>query len=192
MLIKIENILKENNLSFDSIKVYSTPLRLVCEIFGLPNQVADKIIEKKGPKIDASKDIITSFLTNNAITIDKCTIKDNGKGKFYFYNEVIKGSHLKDFLENIIKNQLLSSIKFKKSMKWDSSGLIWARPIRNLCGILQINNETLFLNLAYKGIASSNCIVGNKFLDNKKTINSIDDYYNFLKERQLNSKESFK
>ena len=71
LLINIENILKENNLSFDSIKVYSTPLRLVCEIFGLPNQVEDKIIEKKGPKIDASEYIITYFLTNNAITIDK-------------------------------------------------------------------------------------------------------------------------
>ncbi len=187
----INNVLKENDIIVDSIDIFSTPLRLVCDIKGLPHKVKDKQIEKKGPSTDASKDVIDVFLSKNFITLDKCVIKNNGKGNFYFYYEVIKGCDIKDFLENITTNIILSSIKFKKSMKWGKDSFNWGRPIRNLCGILQLNNEILFLNLNYKGIPSSNIIIANKFLNIKTNVHSIDNYYSFLAENKviLNAEE---
>ncbi len=76
--------------------------------------------------------------------------------------------------------EFISSVSLPKRMRWDDSGLRYARPIRNILalsdnglikfslGNLTSNNQTLFLD-------------GRNFLLTAKEVRHIDDYFSFMK-----------
>ncbi len=77
-------------------------------------------------------------------------------------------------------NEFVSRISLPKKMRWDDSGIRYARPIRNILalsdnglvkfslGNLVSNNQTLFLD-------------GRNFLLTTKGLESIDDYFSFMR-----------
>ena len=52
----IKNTCDNYHLSFDLIKVFSTPRRLAVLVEGLPNKQEDRIIDIKGPPVEIAKD----------------------------------------------------------------------------------------------------------------------------------------
>ncbi|MDR0483829.1 MAG: glycine--tRNA ligase subunit beta [Alphaproteobacteria bacterium] len=165
--------LNKLEISFTSIKSYSTPRRLVVHLDGLAKTIDDKFEEKKGPRVDASAEVITGFLKTYSLKLEDCEKRITPKGEFYFYQQVVKGGEVKDIFVSLIQN-ILTKMKFKKSMVWNSSKVAWARPIR---GLLAMFDESL-LNFSFAEISSSNTTTGHRFLGSKEiVVKSIENYF---------------
>jgi glycyl-tRNA synthetase beta chain len=178
-----EAVLQKYQIEYKSIKIYSTPRRLVTLIEGLPEKTPDIKEEKKGPSISANKEVIEGFLRSNNIKIEECEVRKIEKGEFYFIVKTQPGKLLEEALPRIIEAEVLGQIKFKKSMRYNDSGIQWARPIRRLTAILENNNTTQFLNINFGGIGSSNIIDTHRFLGQQNIlVKNISDYFKALEE----------
>lgn len=169
--------LLDREIKYYSINVYSTPRRLTILVDGFADQIADRVEEKKGPKVDANPQAIEGFLKTYELSLEDCTIQNTPKGDFYFYTQTIKGGAVKDIMVDVIVD-VLQKMKFKKSMVWNESGVAWARPIR---GLLAYFGESL-LSFSFAGINSSNITLGHRFLSHGDiVVSSIENYFEQLK-----------
>ena len=177
MLVLFEQELNRREITFSSINVYSTPRRLTVLIEGCVDQIADKVEEKKGPRVDAPAQAIEGFLKSSNLSLENCYKEETPKGEFYFYNQVTKGGEAKDIIVEVILN-VLQAMKFKKSMVWNDTRVAWARPIR---GFVAYFGESL-LNFSFAGINSGNKTLGHRFLGKSEiTVTSIESYFEELK-----------
>ena len=175
-----ETNLKKANLEFNEFQVFSTPRRFAIKITSLQTQQKDEIIERTGPAKDMAYDA-DGNLTNAALGFLRGTgadekdiiIKQTSKGEKIAIKKEVKGKPATSILKNLIKNTI-AEIKFQKSMKWGSSKLSFARPIRWLLALF--GNE--IIELEFENIKSGNTTYGNRFqkLNNPIVINSIDEY----------------
>lgn len=131
---QFENLFKqkldEYGFNYEYIKVMTTPRRM--SLLGRISPVSEeKLIEKKGPIIDAPEKAIYSFLESVNLTIEQCERRDI-KGKTYLYAIKKKeASKLVDCLPTIV-NDILVEFKWPKSMHWGDNSFMWARPLRNV------------------------------------------------------------
>ena len=103
--------------------------------------------------------------------------KETNKGKFYFINTKAQEISTKDILTKIILNSI-SSLNWKKSMKWSDNSLIWGRPLRS---ILAIYNKKL-LPFSYGHLRSTDTLTIEQDLTTKyKKVKTFLEYLNFLK-----------
>ncbi|MEA2095711.1 MAG: glycine--tRNA ligase subunit beta, partial [Candidatus Cloacimonadota bacterium] len=175
-----ESNLKKANLDYNKLQIFSTPRRLAIKILSLQTQQKDEVIERTGPTKEIAYDI-DGNLTNAALGFLRgagaeqkdIIIKQTPKGDKIAIRKEIKGKPATTILIGLIKDAI-AEIKFQKSMKWGSSKLTFARPIRWL--LVLFGNE--IIELEFGNIKSGNITFGNRFqkLDNPAEINSIDEY----------------
>ncbi len=178
-----ENNLKTLNISYNKLDVFHTPRRLIVCIKGLPLSVIEQGAEKKGPLKDAPSKAVGGFLKSCGDYKEHEIIFKDIKGKPYYF---FKQDDIELSMEEKIKHitlDVLSSIKFKRSLFWNSSKVYWARPIRSIVAMF---NQS-FLSLSFAGVQSCNHTFGHMFLkDNCKIeFNSIDGYFNSLVENKV-------
>ncbi len=175
--------LKELNISFNELNVYHTPRRLIVYVSGLPFTAIEEGVEKKGPAEDANENAIQGFLRSCGDYKEHEIIKKEIKGKlYYFFKQDSKEASMQDKMVDLTLN-VLSSVKFKRSMFWNETKTLWARPIRSLCAMF---NED-FLNFSFAGVTSCNHTFGHMFLQNNKVIhfNSIEQYFKELEKNDV-------
>ena len=82
------NSLSENGLldtsSMCETKFEIGPRHMAVSLSSVIKQQEDKVIEKRGPKIDAPKQAIEGFCKSNDISFEQLTQKPTDKGDFYF------------------------------------------------------------------------------------------------------------
>ncbi len=173
------NLIKAN-LDYNELQVFSTPRRFAIKILSLQTQQKDETIKRMGPTKEMAY-TTDGKLTNAAIGFLRSAgaeerdiiIKQTPKGDKIAIKKVTKGKSASSILKSMIVDAL-TEVKFQKSMKWESSKLIFARPIRWM--LVLFENEVL--DLEFENIKSGNITYGNRFqkLDNPIKINSIDEY----------------
>ncbi len=175
-----ESALKQANLEFDELKIFSTPRRFAIKINSLQTQQKDKVIERIGPTREMAYDssgkltkAALGFLRGAGAEEKDLTIKQTPKGEKIAVKKEIKGLPAISILKDLIKSTI-TEIKFQKSMRWGSSRTSFARPIRWL---LVLFGDDI-IDLEFDNIKSGNITFGNRFqkLDNPVEINSIDEY----------------
>jgi len=172
--------LKKANLDYNELQVFSTPRRFAIKITSLQSQQKDEIIERTGPAKDMAYDsdgnltkASIGFLRGAGADEKDITIKQTPKGDKIAIKKEIRGKPTTSVLSSLIKNTI-AEIKFQKSMKWGSSKLSFARPIRWLLALY--GND--IIDLEFESIKTGNTTYGNRFqkLNNPIVINSIDEY----------------
>ena len=63
-----------------------------------------------------------------------CERKKTEKGEFYFLKTGKKDLFVKDLLAEALP-KIITSISWKKSMKWSDHNLMWGRPLRSILAI---------------------------------------------------------
>ncbi|MFA5031643.1 MAG: glycine--tRNA ligase subunit beta [bacterium] len=133
----ILELFKSNSLSYkEEPKVYYTPRRLAVLILNIPDTQEDKKIEVFGPPKELSfnpdgtmTQATIGFANSQGVPVESIKTKAKGKKEVICCEKTVTGKPtieiLKSSLPDIIKN-----IKFKKSMKWEPTGIKFARPIR--------------------------------------------------------------
>lgn len=126
---------KTKNLIFDEISTQATPRRLTLIVRGLSITQGEIVHERLGPPYkkafneDGSPTkAATGFAKRFNITISDLQIVDTDKGKYIAVRKVEKGRETASLLPEILP-EIILSLPFPKSMRWQDLDIRFARPI---------------------------------------------------------------
>jgi glycyl-tRNA synthetase beta chain len=167
---EIENL----GLSCNKTEFFVTPRRIALYFEGLPKLLPEKIIERKGPKIDAPEAAIQGFLKSVGLKINELSIIDG----CYYAKKLEKERPLAEALKAIIE-QMLVSFTWPKSMRLGGGRNRWVRPLRNILCLFDGN----ILPIEFFNLVANDYSFGHRFMaPNQHKITSFADYQNKMKQ----------
>ncbi|MBZ0308207.1 MAG: glycine--tRNA ligase subunit alpha, partial [Anaerolineae bacterium] len=123
-------------LSHEGLEIYATPRRLVLAARQLVPTQADQSEEVKGPPVSVAVDkdgqwtkAAEGFARKQGVTVEQLQRKQFDGGEYVVTLVEHKGRPTPQVLAEELPN-LVATIKFEKSMRWNASGIAFSRPIR--------------------------------------------------------------
>ena len=180
-----EAVLKEERVSFNEIKSYSTPRRLTIIVDGLSDFGGSEESVVKGPAKRIALDdsgnptkALLGFMRGQNISRDDIVFQELN-GEEYVYGKVLsEGKKLEEVL-SLKMADVIKNINFPKSMKWGGKNLKFARPIRWIVSIL----DDSILPFELEGIIASNITKGHRFLGSQNIeLTNSDNYKDILRD----------
>lgn len=104
---------------------------LAVYVAGVDEQQADRIVEKRGPRVDAPEQAINGFLASTGMTREQLVEEDTPKGRFLFARSESKGAQASDLLAPMIV-EIVNNFPWPKSQRWGTSKLRWVRPLHRV------------------------------------------------------------
>ena len=178
---RLKESLNKEKIIFKNIFVYSCPTRLTILIKDIKDKVKIPAREIRGPKVGVIDDVLNNFMRANNINKAQIFKKHTEKGNFYFFK---KDSAIFDAKDLLIKELLniISSLRWKKSMRWSNNDLYWGRPLRS---IMAIYNGKI-LKFTYGHLNSKDfTIIEENSIEKSKKINSFEEYDKFLSDNNI-------
>lgn len=136
-----EESLKSLRLDFGEINVFGTPNRLVVYVKDLSLRQRlqrEKII---GPSKEIAFDkegkpttACLGFLKSKNAKLKDISVEATPKGEYIFIQRAMESKAAKTVLSGLLPG-MITSVKFPKSMRWDESGVRFARPVRWLLSL---------------------------------------------------------
>ena len=182
-----EQMLKDQRLSFQSARTLGTPRRLTLVVEGLATQQTSMVKEAMGPSKAVAFDqagqptrAATGFASGQGVAVQDLEIRRTPKGEYLFAVKQEQGRPANVVLKPLLL-QLIAKLSFPKAMKWNSTGVRFARPVRWLVALY--GGATLPIEAA--GITAGNRTEGDRVLGSAKGI-VVRDSESYLKglERQ--------
>ena len=177
----LEDKLKKKEVGFNLSQSFSTPKRLVFLIKGIHEKIEQKGKTIKGPKVDAPEVALEGFIKSNNLNKSDIYKKKIEKGEFYFAETKSKTIDVLKELQTIIP-ETFKAYSWKKSMKWSTYDLNWARPLKSILSLF--NNKVIDFNFFH--LRSGNLTFIEGINDEKvKKINNFGTYLNVLKSQNI-------
>ena len=182
-----EQMLKAQRLGFQSVRTLGTPRRLTLVVEGLAAEQTSMVKEAMGPSKAVAFDqagqptrAAMGFAAGQGVAVLELQIRRTPKGEYLFAVKQEQGRPANVVLKELLP-QLIAKLSFPKAMKWNSTGVRFARPVRwlvALCG-----GATLPIEAA--GLTAGNRTEGHRVLGSAKGI-AVRDSESYLKglERQ--------
>lgn len=175
--------LGEARLSYEELKSYGTPRRLVLLVKGLAERQEDAVIENRGPKKNIAFDkegnpskAGLGFARAQGVEFPDLKVREVDGVQYLFAVKKENGQESMDLLPGILQS-VINSIPFPKSMRWAYFNTRFARPIRWL---LTLFGEQI-VPLKVENVASSNSTWGHRFLSSGPIqVDGITAYFNIL------------
>lgn len=190
-LLKLSNALLNNiiqglnaaELTFTGSKAYATPRRLAVFIENLVSAQPDKIVEKRGPAIQAAfapdgtpSKAAMGFAVSCGTSFEQLGRLKTDKGEWLSFTEAIKGQATENLIPDIIR-QSIAGLPIAKRMRWGSFTTEFVRPVHwavLLYGDSIINTEIL-------GLQTGATTQGHRFhAPQKITLAKPEDYADTL------------
>ena len=156
--------LAEARLDYDDLRVLTTPRRLAVLVEGLaPRQ---RPVEKvmKGPPARVAFDAAgrptkaaEGFARKQGVTVDELEMREIEGGKYVVATRREEGQPAAEVLTTLLP-ELIANLRFKKSMRWNESGIAFSRPIRWLVGLL----DDAVIPFEYAGVPSGRTSRGSR------------------------------
>jgi glycyl-tRNA synthetase len=151
-LAQVENaatdLFNKTNLNFSEIAIEGTPRRIVVKVKDLQTHQPDQDILIKGPPAKIAFDVdgnptkaAMGFARGKKIPIEALEPREIDGGIYAVAEVHQEGKSSLEILPSLL-TQMMDSIKFNKSMRWNSSGKAFSRPIRWL---LCLHGEVVIL-----------------------------------------------
>ncbi|HLA61099.1 MAG TPA: glycine--tRNA ligase subunit beta [Nitrospiraceae bacterium] len=182
-----EQLFKNQRLAFQSVRTLGTPRRLTLMVEGLATQQTSMVKETMGPSKAVAFDpagqptrAATGFAAGQGVSVQDLQIRRTPKGEYLFAVKQEQGRSANVVLKELLP-QLIAKLSFPKAMKWNSTGVRFARPVRWLVALY--GGATLPIEVA--GITAGNRTEGHRVLGSAKGI-AVRDSESYLKglERQ--------
>ena len=178
---QLEKSLEEEGIQYKDCLEYSSPTRLSIYIIGIPEKIKIKSKEIKGPKVGVPENILQGFARSHDVAEKNLFKKETEKGEFYFIKTAEKNILVEDLLTSILP-KAMSSISWKKSMKWSTNNLMWGRPLRSIFAIF--NGKKL--PFKYQHLESTdNIIIEQDLITKSQKIKSFKEYFSLLKSNKI-------
>lgn len=167
------------HIGHGDIKAMATPRRLCLSVANLSDKQEDQIIEKTGPAKRVAFDengnptkAAMGFAAGQGITVSELELITTEKGEYICARKKIAGENTKVLLPDIL-TKFITSIPFKKSMRWSDLDTRFARPIHWILAIY--GNETIPFTIA--NIESGDRSYGHRFMAPKSfKVKNLKDY----------------
>ncbi|MFM2485881.1 glycine--tRNA ligase subunit beta [Celerinatantimonas yamalensis] len=175
--------LDQADLAYEDLCWYAAPRRLALRVQGLAEQAADKVVEKRGPAIQAAFDAdgqptkaALGWARSNGIEVSEAQRLKTDKGEWLLHSANIQGAHVATLIPELT-NEALAKLPIPKPMRWGSRSIQFIRPVHTitmLYGDKLIQGEVL-------GIESARTIRGHRFMGEAEfQLSHADDYVNML------------
>ncbi len=173
-------LLEESKVKFSSMQTFSTSRRVILIVKDLPTNIESKVIEIRGPQIEANQSAIDGFMKSNNINDIRELKKKKINGKVYYTaNKKTEEKKLSKIFEDKIP-ELLRSIKWIKSMRWADNNDKWIRPIKNILCLFKMK----VVKFNFAGISSNQFTYGNYHFTLKKI--KCTDFKSYKKNLEKN------
>ena len=175
----IRRELSNKHIEHGDIKTMATPRRLCLCVANLAGKQEDQVIEKMGPAKRVAFDengnptkAALGFATGQGIAVAELEVVTTEKGEYLCARKKIAGEDTKSLLPEILK-KLISSIPFKKSMRWSDLDIRFARPIHWILALY--GDETIPFVIG--NISSGDRSYGHRFMSSKSfKVKNLKDY----------------
>ena len=180
-------VLQDARLSFESVKTYGTPRRLVLVVNDLLTHQTAVVKETMGPSRMVAFDqtgqptkAAMGFAAGQGVAVENLEIRETPKGEYLFAVKRDTGRATATLLPELLP-QLVEKISFPKAMKWNETGLRFARPVR--WSAAMFGSKVVPVQIA--GIKAGNRTYGHRVMGGGKPI-TVRDFkiYNQALERQ--------
>jgi glycyl-tRNA synthetase beta chain len=165
-----------NRLAYGSIKAYGTPRRLVLVVENLATHETPFKNEVQGPSKKIAFDqsgqptkAAIGFAAGQGVAVENLEIRETPKGEYVFAVKEDKGRPATVVLSEIIP-QIMSELSFPKAMKWNETGLRFARPVRWIVALFK--GKVVPVQIA--GIETGNRTYGHRVMGGGKPITVKD------------------
>lgn len=185
-----ENLLKKNRLRFGSVRIEATPRRLAFFIENLAGGQGEEKLTLTGPAHDKAFDAagkptpaLEGFLKAHGAKLEKIKIQESPRGRYVTIEKIRKGKPTAKLLPRLIP-EILASLPFRKTMRWEKSGFRFPRPVQ--WGVALFGKKVISFSIA--GIKTGRTSVGHRFLAPKGfTISRADwtEYGKRLRQRHV-------
>ena len=176
-----EKSFEEESIKYKEILIYSSPTRLTLVVKDLVEKIKIESKEIKGPKVGSPDQILHGFMKAKNVSNNDLVEKETQKGKFYFLKTEPKNILVEELLISLLP-KALTSISWKKSMKWSDHNLMWGRPLRSIFSLFNGKKITFQFN----HLESSDEIIIEQDLDSKnKKVKNYKEYNSLLKSNNI-------
>jgi glycyl-tRNA synthetase beta chain len=170
-------------LTFTGAKAYATPRRLAVFVENLSTQQPDKVVEKRGPAIQAAyapdgkpSKAAEGFAASCGTTFDQLERLKTDKGEWLVYKQAVKGQPTEALIPDIIC-QSIANLPIAKRMRWGSFATEFVRPVH--WAVLLYGNSVIECEIL--GLTTGTTTYGHRFHAPKSiTINSPESYADIL------------
>ncbi|MDG2490961.1 MAG: glycine--tRNA ligase subunit beta [Alphaproteobacteria bacterium] len=107
------------------------PRHLLAYVTNIAASQPDRIIEKRGPRVDAPEAAIAGFLNSAGVSREDLVEEDTPKGRFLFARSEITGGDTAALLAPIIID-ILTHFPWPKSQRWGRGKFRWVRPLHRI------------------------------------------------------------
>ena len=158
--------LVKTQLGVEPARVYAGPRRLAVRVEGLAERTPDQWA--KGPPVDLREKAAAGFAKRHGVSADELEERDG------FLGVTVAGKPLAEVLPGQLDG-VLRGLGFPKTMRWDASGLRFARPVRWLLARLDA--------AAVEGFGTTT--FGHRFTAGELDVASADDYERVLRDANV-------
>ena len=155
-------------LEFSEVTTMATPRRLVLVVKGIPALQPDAEITATGPSLKAAYDAegkptkaAEGFARGQGVTIAELQTITTDKGEYLFVSKQEAGRPTYELLMEILP-ALVASIPFKKSMRWGTQDVRFARPIHWIVALF----DGIIVPFSFGEISSGKMSRGHRFMAN--------------------------
>jgi glycyl-tRNA synthetase beta chain len=160
--------------------VFAGPRRLAFLLHDVPEQEADRVDRRRGPSeaIAYGEDggptaAAEGFARSNGVAVDELEREDG----FVWATQRISGRPAAELLPGALE-RVVRGLAFSRTMRWDSSGLRFARPVRWFCA--KLDGETLTVPLG--DVPSGGTSFGERFVTGAVEIPTAAEYADRLRD----------
>ncbi|HLR61138.1 MAG TPA: glycine--tRNA ligase subunit beta [Lentibacillus sp.] len=177
LLTKTGNWFNDLRISYTSIVSFSTPRRLAVLIKDVAEEQTSLEEEVKGPALKIAQDedgnwtkAAVGFTKGQGQAVDDIYTKDVKGTTYIFVKKQIIGKPTHELLPQF--NEIITSIQFKKNMRWGEQSLRYARPVRWIAALF--GHDLIPFEVA--GVKADNRTYGHRFLGKMTTLSAPDEY----------------
>ena len=107
------------------------PRHLAVYASGIAVAQPDRVIEKRGPRVDAPEAAIAGFVASAGVPREALIEEDTPKGRFFFVRNHVTGAHTQSLLGDIVTS-ILTEFPWPKSQRWGRGSFRWVRPLHRI------------------------------------------------------------
>jgi len=179
------DLLGKARIAFEEIWTLATPRRLTVTVRGLADRAAAQVTRKAGPPLAAARDAdgnwtkaALGFASAQGIEPDDLRVEETDKGERIVAVTETEGDEVEDILPGLLL-EVVTSLRFSKSMRWGSREERFSRPVRWLVALLRQK----VIEFEYAGLKSSRVSQGHRYLSpGRVSIETPRAYEHALKE----------
>jgi glycyl-tRNA synthetase beta chain len=184
---KVTTWFQDQRISFGSIRSFATPRRLAVYLTEVEAKQVDQVEVLRGPaaRIARTTDgswskAAVGFAGKNGVALDELEIREE-KGISYVY--AVKqqvGAAIEELLQRSFTD-VISSLSFPKTMRWEETKSRFIRPVRWL---VCLYGEKV-IPITWANVSANRFTRGHRFLGDEVAITHPDQYQEILKNQAV-------